>query len=51
MFKTGDYNILPIHITIIGMCSATCWLSYGILNKMDWNMIIPNLLGNYINYN
>ncbi len=45
MFKTGNYNIIPIHITIIGIFNASSWLIYGILNNMDWNIIIPNSLG------
>jgi len=45
MFKSGDYNILPIHITIIGLFCSTSWLLYGILNGQDWNIIVPNLLG------
>lgn len=45
MFKTTNYKIIPIHITIVGLCCSSCWLVYGILSSVDWNIIIPNALG------
>jgi len=45
MFKTKNSKLIPIHITIIGLCSSTVWMIWGMLSNMDWNVISPNICG------
>ena len=44
VFKTKQYNLIPIFSTIGGFFCSLCWLMFGIYKK-DINMIIPNGLG------
>lgn len=44
VFKTRQYNLIPIFSTIGGFFCSLCWLMFGIY-KEDRNMIIPNALG------
>ena len=44
VFKTGNYELIPIWSTIGGCACSACWLIYG-LYLPDINVIIPNLLG------
>jgi solute carrier family 50 protein (sugar transporter) len=47
VFKTQNFTLIPI-VTIIFQCTcSTLWFVYG-LTDMDWNMIVPNLLGTVI---
>ncbi len=47
LFKTGNCKVIPIEITIIALLNSSCWLLYGLLSNMDWDIIVPNLLGKY----
>ena len=44
VLKTQNYDLIPLHISIIGfLCSFTSLL-YGLLN-FDVNIVVPNVLG------
>ena len=44
VFKTKNYNLMPIFSIIGGFLSASCWIIYGSL-IFDINVLIPNGLG------
>ena len=44
VFKTKNYNLMPIFSLIGGFISASCWIIYGSL-IYDINVLIPNGLG------
>ena len=44
VFKTRQYNLIPIFSTIGGLFCSLCWLMFGVY-KGDTNLIIPNALG------
>ena len=44
VFKTKQYNLIPIFSTIGGFFCSLCWLMFGVY-KGDLNLIIPNALG------
>lgn len=44
VYKTGNYNLLPIVSSICGLACASSWAIYGIYQS-NWNLIIPNVLG------
>ena len=44
VFKTRQYNLIPIFSTIGGLFCSLCWLMFGIY-KGDTNLVIPNALG------
>lgn len=44
VFKSGNYNLIPIFSSVGGLTCSLCWMMYG-LYLMDYNMIIPNALG------
>ena len=44
MFKTGNFNLIPILSCIVGLLCSSCWLVFGIYTE-DINVIIPNALG------
>ena len=47
VFKTGNFTLIPI-VTIFFQCTcSTLWFVYG-LTDLDYNMIVPNLLGTVI---
>lgn len=44
VYKTGNYNLIPLVSSIIGLCCSTSWLIFGLyISKMP--IIIPNGLG------
>jgi solute carrier family 50 protein (sugar transporter) len=44
VFKTGNYELIPIWSTFGACACSASWLIYGIYLP-DWLVIIPNLLG------
>ena len=44
VYKTGNYNLIPIFSTVAGLFCSACWLIFGIYQG-DENIIIPNALG------
>ncbi len=44
VFKTGNYDLIPIYSSIIALLNSICWLIYGISLK-DVNVILPNASG------
>ena len=44
VFRTWNYNLIPIWSTFAGIACSTCWFIYGIYQK-DWYIMIPNVLG------
>ena len=44
VFKTGNYDLIPIYSSIIALLNSICWLIYGISLK-DINVILPNASG------
>ena len=44
VFKSKNYNLMPIFSLIGGFISASCWIIYGSL-IYDINVLIPNGLG------
>lgn len=44
VFKTGNYNLIPIVSSFSGLACSACWFIYGFY-IMDWNVLIPNGLG------
>ena len=44
VFKTGNYNLIPIFSSIIALLNSISWLTYGIYLK-DINVILPNGAG------
>lgn len=44
VFKTGNYNLIPIYSSIIALLNSICWLTYGIYLN-DINVILPNGAG------
>ena len=47
VFKTKQYNLIPIFSTIGGFFCSLCWLMFGVY-KNDLNLIIPNALGLFL---
>ncbi len=47
MYRDTNPDLVPVHTSIIGLCCSSCWFVYGLLKPegMDWNVIVPNLLG------
>ena len=44
IFKTGDYELIPIWSTIGGTACSTSWMLYGFYQG-DILLVIPNALG------
>ena len=44
VFKTKNYNLMPIFSIVGGFLSASSWLIYGTFD-FEINVIIPNALG------
>ena len=44
VFKTGNFTLIPIVTLFFQWACSTLWGVYG-FTDMDWNMIVPNLLG------
>ena len=44
VLKTGNYSLIPITTTIVGVMCSSCWLVFGIIMKNP-NCIIPNSMG------
>ena len=44
VLKTGNYSLIPITTTIVGVMCSSCWLIFGIIMKNP-NCIIPNSMG------
>ena len=44
VFKSGDYNLIPILSSSIGLMCSTCWFIYGLYDGTI-PIIVPNALG------
>jgi solute carrier family 50 protein (sugar transporter) len=44
VFRSWNYNLIPIWSTFAGIACSTCWFIYGIY-LIDWYIMIPNVLG------
>ena len=44
VFKTKNYNLMPIFSIVGAFLSSGCWVIYGTFD-FDYNVIIPNALG------
>ena len=44
VIKTGNYSLIPIVSTMVGVLVSFCWLCFGLIQQ-NWNCIIPNALG------
>jgi hypothetical protein len=47
VFKTGNYNLVPILSSMVGLVSSICWLMYSLTKSdaIDINIFIPNAMG------
>lgn len=44
VFKTGNYDLIPIVSSFSGLACSTCWFIYGVY-IWDMTVMIPNVLG------
>lgn len=44
VLKTGNYSLIPIVSTIVGLLVSMCWLTFGLIEG-NLNCIIPNTMG------
>jgi hypothetical protein len=44
VIKTGNYNLISVLSTTIGLLCSGCWFTFGLYTN-DLKVIIPNVLG------
>ena len=44
VIKTGNYNLIPITTTIVGVFCSSSWLGFGVIQN-NFNAILPNSMG------
>lgn len=47
VMNTGDYNLIPIVSTFVGLLTSICWFFFGILSNLV-NCYVPNGIGIFL---
>jgi hypothetical protein len=45
VIKTGDYKLIPIESSIVGLACSITWFFFGVLDDYNFKITIPNFLG------